>query len=401
MKKYFAALILLCISLIAGCSNGMVEQDSESNLSIFESNSSASVAENTSFVSIDNNIIQADIKGEIVLNNISPTGFSQNIIFYEKENDPNGSEMSIRSYDIISKKEEEVANYDLQIAYDQRLAHNGHLLTMPLCADNEVRLFDCEKNSSKETYKISMGGENGVYTPFYWMASLSENKAIFLNFTGTPENDCSNVYTYDYDTSEVKLIYSLNGGIGKSGIDGMAAYDDTVYLLLYEKKGYSIIVIDSNGNELRRENPDLSEYINFGISSMTVTDKEYIISFRVPNSLIQHTKPVVIDRETLEVYSDFEKLVPGRCISNIPFRGRYILFESQPDFCDYSNPSYSSDLCVYDKESRVFRFVDLNASDDFIFRQMLSDENGNVIVNNVVKGGSEVVLYRGVVSMLE
>lgn len=83
MKKTFAILILLCISLIAGCSNSMAEQGSESNLSIFDSNSSASAAENTSFVSIDNNIIQANIKGEIVLNNISPTGFSQNIIFNE------------------------------------------------------------------------------------------------------------------------------------------------------------------------------------------------------------------------------------------------------------------------------------------------------------------------------
>lgn len=401
MKKTFAILILLCISLIAGCSNSMAEQGSESNLSIFDSNSSASAAENTSFVSIDNNIIQANIKGEIVLNNISPTGFSQNIIFYEKENDPNGSEMSIRSYDIISKKEEEVANYDLQIAYDQQLAQNGHLLTMPLCADNEVRMFDCEKNSAKETYKISMGGENGVYTPFYWMASLSGNKAVFLNFTGTPENDCSNVYTYNYDTSEVELIYSLNGGIGKSGIDGMATYEDNIYLLLYEKKGYSIIVIDSNGNELRRDNPDLSEFIDFGISSMTVTSKEYVISFSVPDSLIQHTKPVVIDKETLKVYSDFDKMVPGRCISNMPINGRYILFESQPDFCDYSDPSYSSDLCEYDMESRVFKFVDLNTSGDFIYRQILSDENGSVIVNNVVKGGSEVVLYRDAVLVLE
>lgn len=125
--------------------------------------------------------------------------------------------MSICSYEIISKKEKDVVNYDLQISYNQQLAHNGHLLTMPLCADNNVRLFDCTQNSSKEPYNISLGDKNGVYTPFYRMAALSENEAVFLNFTGTPEADNSNVYIYNYVTSKAKLIYSLEGGIGKRG----------------------------------------------------------------------------------------------------------------------------------------------------------------------------------------
>lgn len=87
MKKHILPLLTLCVALFytTGCASNDIEYGDSGRVSISEADIFVSPEESVSFVSTDSTIVRANIEGELCLKDISPTGFSQNIIFLKRE----------------------------------------------------------------------------------------------------------------------------------------------------------------------------------------------------------------------------------------------------------------------------------------------------------------------------
>ncbi len=412
-------VIIVLIILNVGCTNRNNSNDSiiiDTTTNQIETSSQSLEAaidterEKIFEIEINTNVITVDKFEKLDVDNITfeqhinaydtvnrplfPTLFDDNNIYVlseyytlaEKENTQN----AILSFNILTKEREELFSYDFNIGYYPDFAYKNHYFTLPCTYNEDGKLqiniidYDKEKDISKNIYNET------ITSPYYYADYINEHEVVFLIFPTIGERTYQRVLKYDFVTSEISVlyeneyIYSKNESDVSENIWTIDTFNGSVFILNTQvsdgDRSWSVSEINSSGNVLEKTVlTGLYDYrdINCSVNQFVVTPNEYLIQYYDSGN---NSNFVVINRSDPNINIQFDKYVPCTLISPFWLEDRYLLYSTFPDYGDYDNYYFSSDISVYDSMENEFYFLKIPTGTGYQIAKIVSNEKGDVII---------------------
>lgn len=374
-------------------------------LSELKINANVITVDKYEMLDVENITFKQYASGTTVNRPLFPTVFDDNNIYViseyytlaEKETTQN----AISSFNILSKERKELFSYDFSIGYNPDFIYNEHYFTFP-CTHNEygelqINIIDYDKENdvSENIYYET------VTSPYYYADYLNETEVVFLIFPKIGEKIYQRVLKYDFVTSEISVLYeneyihTENENNVAENIWTIDTFNGNVFILNTEvsagNRSWSILEIDSSGNVLEQTDlTGLYDYraINCSINQFVVAPKEYLIQFYDAGI---NSPFVAINRNDSDINLQFDKLVPCTLISPFWLEERYLLYSTFPDYGDYDEYHFSSDISVYDSLENEFYFLNIQTDPKYQIDKIVSNEKGDVIL--VVSDDTDIFQY--------
>lgn len=337
---------------------------------------------------------QKSSNGETFFGPLFPTAYSNNSIYviseYYTRTETENTQNSILSYDINTNEKKELFSFDFDVGYNPDFVFNGHYFTLPCTKSNDGPLtisiidYDEENGAQKTIYQET------VTSPYYYADYLSENEVVFLIFPEIGEKTYQRVLKYNLTNGAVDIIYE-NEYISTEAANNvseniwtMDTFNGSIFLLNTQvvegERSWIVCKLNSEGNIINKANlTGLYDYrdANCSVNQFVVTKDKYLIQYYDSG---KNSSFVAVERENPSKSVQFERLVPCTLASPFWIKDRYLIYSTFPDYCDYENNVYSSDISIYDSKENMFYFIKLQLSPEYKTEKIISNEKGDIVL---------------------
>ena len=322
-----------------------------------------------------------------------PTAMDNNNLYFSSDSYP----VTISSFNRKDFSIKEIMTYDpaveLQLGNNKK-TYCGCYFTFPCYGDPDGDVY-LKVLVGKDGEEAKCVLNKKIYSISVCAAELNKSEMIFL-CGGENQNEYE-LYKYKVGNEQATLIHTeMLDAAPKCNNPLIACYDEEIYFIYrpnHSETTFNIKRLDSNGKEIANDILELPQYSDMRINEFTVAENNFILRFD-PNEAEQAGYvPVMINRKSKEVVSDFGDYGLGMRFNDCIIDERYIVFfMGRTD----SGPM----LCVFDDKNSEFHFLKFNALNTAIIFNSVVDYNGDVVFSIQESGTRSFVLYENIISLI-